>query len=157
LPILGAPPAPKAGPEVPAAEPNPALPPLPLVRFDQDVLQTLFMTDEFLDLPAICQRVSSLPGIQACVISRRGENVRAGEMPDGFEFSELLALAPGVTQAAGRLPIGALKHFTLYAETHSVSFFERREVCLYVVHRARSFIPGVREKLVTVADELSKS
>jgi hypothetical protein len=120
------------------------------------MLQNLFMTDEFLDLPAICQRVSTLPGIQGCVISRRGENVHAGELPEGFESPELLALAPGVTQIAGRLPIGTLKHFTLFAETHSVSFFERHGVQLCVVHRTRSFIPGVREKLVTVADELSK-
>src|SRR5437588_815064 len=43
------------------------------------------------------------------------------------------------------------------AEEHSVSFFERLGVCLCVVHRTRSFIPGVREKLVAIADELSKS
>lgn len=114
------------------------------------------MTDELLDLSAVCRHVSTLPGIQASVISRQDEKASAGEMPAGFDFSELLALAPGMLQVAGRLSIGALKHFTLYAETHSVSFFERRGVCLGVVHRARSFIPGVREKLVTVADELSK-
>jgi len=157
LPVLRVPPAPEAEAGIPAPESIPAPPPLPLSRFDQDVLQNLFMTDEFLDLPAVCRHVSTLPGIQACVISRRDENVHAGDFPDGFESSELLAFAPGVTQVAGRLPIGALKHFTLYAETHSVSFFERQGVCLCVVHRARSFIPGVREKLVTVADELSKS
>jgi hypothetical protein len=156
LPVLHVPPAPKSDPEIPGPESVPAPPPLPLARFNQDALQTLFMTDEFLDLAAVCRQVSTLPGIQTCVISRRDENVHAGEMPAGFELSELLAFAPGVRQVAGRLPIGDLKHFTLYAETHSVSFFERHGVCLCVVHRARSFIPGVREKLVTVADELSK-
>ena len=156
-PALRNAPVPQAEPESPAPDPILPPPPLPLARFDQDVLQNLFMTDEFLDLSAVCRHVSGLPGIQACVISRRDENVSAGEMPDGFELSELLAFAPGVRQVAGRLPIGALKHFTLYAEAHSVSFFEQHGVCLCVVHRARSFIPGVREKLVTVADELSKS
>ena len=153
LPLGG----PQAEAGISAPEPILAPPPLPLVRFNQDALQTLFMTDEFLDLPAVCRHVSALPGIQACVVSRRGEKAHAGELPSGFEFSELLAFAPGVTQVAGRLPIGALQHFTLYAETHSVSFFEAHEAYLCVVHRARSFIPGVREKLVTVADELSKS
>jgi len=156
LPVLHFPPAPKAEAPIPAPEPIHVPPPLPLVRFDQDVLQRLFMTDELLDLSAVCRHVSTLPGIQASVISRQDEKASAGEMPAGFDFSELLALAPGMLQVAGRLSIGALKHFTLYAETHSVSFFERRGVCLGVVHRARSFIPGVREKLVTVADELSK-
>ena len=56
---------------------------------------------------------------------------------------------------AGRLPIGALKHFTLYAEGHSVSFFDRQGASLCVIHRTRSFIPGVREKLIIIADELS--
>ncbi len=123
--------------------------------FDQENLQALFMTDEPLDLPRISKLAAMLPGVQACVIATRDQAVTGGVLPEGFDISALLGLAPRVGEAAGRLPIGALKHFTLYGEDYSVSFFERDGLCLCAVHRARSFVPGVREKLVALADELA--
>ncbi len=115
------------------------------------------MTDETLDLPKISRLAAALPGIQACIISTRGETVSAGTLPQGFDVATLRGLSPQVGAAADRLPIGELKNFTLYGEQYSVSFFERMSGCLCAVHRARSFVPGVREKLVSVADELARS
>ena len=113
------------------------------------------MTEEVLDLQKISRLAAELPGVQACVIATRETAVTGGLLPEGFDVTALLGLAPRVGEAAGRLPIGALKHFTLYGEHYSVSFFERRGLCLCAVHRARSFVPGVREKLVALADELA--
>ena len=135
------------------------LPPpgLPLRRFDQDALQALFMTEEALDLQKISRLAAQLPGVHACVIATRDQACTGGTLPEGFDLAALLGLAPRVGEAAGRLPIGELKHFTLYGERYSVSFFERNGLSLCAVHRPRSFVPGVREKLVAIADELSKS
>jgi hypothetical protein len=138
----------------PALTPEPTPPP-PLSPFGQDNLQALFMTDEALDLQKISRLAAELPGVQACVIATRETAVTGGLLPEGFDVTALLGLAPRVGEAAGRLPIGALKHFTLYGERYSVSFFERSGLCLCAVHRARSFVPGVREKLVALADELA--
>jgi hypothetical protein len=135
----------------------PVPPALPLKRFDHDALQALFMTDETLDLPKISRFAAALPGIQACVIATREQAVTGGSLPEGFDLAALLGLAPRVGEAAGRLPIGALKHFTLYGDRYSVSFFERRGLSVCAVHRAPSFVPGVREKLVAIADELATS
>jgi hypothetical protein len=131
-------------------------PSLPLRRFDQDAVQALFMTEETLDLPKISRLAAGLPGMYACVIATRDQACTGGTLPEGFDLAALLGLAPRVGEAAGRMPIGALKHFTLYGEAYSVSFFERNGLSLCAVHRPRSFVPGVREKLVALADELSR-
>jgi len=131
-------------------------PSLPLRRFDQDAVQALFMTEETLDLPKISRLAASLPGVYACVIATRDQACTGGNLPDGFDLAALLGLAPRVGEAAGRMPIGQLKHFTLYGDAYSVSFFERNGLSLCAVHRPRSFVPGVREKLVALADELSR-
>jgi len=151
---LHLPPLPAAAPvPVAAHEPPPAL---PISRFDQHSLQSLFMTDETLDTPKVARLAAALPGIEACIISARGESISGGNVPAGFELGTLRGLAPQVGAAAERLPIGELKNFTLFGATFSVSFFERGPVCLVVVHRARSFVPGVREKLVAVTEELAR-
>ncbi len=133
-----------------------APPSLPLRRFDQDAVQALFMTEEALDLPKISRLAASLPGVYACVIATRDQACTGGNLPEGFDLAALLGLAPRVGEAAGRMPIGVLKHFTLYGEAYSVSFFERNGLSICAVHRPRSFVPGVREKLVALADELSR-
>jgi hypothetical protein len=133
------------------------LPPsLPQRRFDHDAVQALFMTEETLDLPKISRLAASLPGVYACVIATRDQACTGGTLPEGFDLAALLGLAPRVGEAAGRMPIGQLKHFTLYGDRYSVSFFERNGLSLCAVHRPRSFVPGVREKLVALADELSR-
>ncbi len=144
---------------IPNSHSSDTLPPpaLPLRRFDQDALQALFMTDEVLDLSRISRLAAQLPGVHACVIATRDQACTGGRLPEGFDLAALLGLAPRVGEAAGRMPIGSLKHFTLYGEQYSVSFFERNGLSLCAVHRPRSFVPGVREKLVAIADELSKS
>jgi hypothetical protein len=146
-------------PKVPAEPAHvEVLPPpsLPLRRFDQDAIQTLFMTEETLDLPKISRLAAALPGVYACVIATRDQACTGGNLPEGFDLAALLGLAPRVGEAAGRMPIGQLKHFTLYGDAYSVSFFERNGLSLCAVHRPRSFVPGVREKLVALADELSR-
>ena len=131
-------------------------PALQLRRLDQEALQALFMTEETLDLPKISRLAASLPGVYACVIATRDQAVTGGTLPEGFDLTALLGLAPRIREAASRMPIGALKHFTIYGESYSISFFERRGLSLCAIHRARSFVPGVREKLVAIADELSQ-
>jgi hypothetical protein len=131
-------------------------PALPLRRFDQDAVQALFMTEETLDLQKISRLAAGLPGVYACVIATRDQACTGGTLPEGFDLAALLGLAPRVGEAAGRMPIGNLKHFTLYGDAYSVSFFARHGLSLCAVHRPRSFVPGVREKLVALADELSR-
>ncbi|WP_348546613.1 hypothetical protein [Chthoniobacter sp.] len=130
--------------------------PSPVRRFDQDAVQALFMTEEALDLPKVSRLAAALPGVYACVIATRDQACTGGTLPEGFDLAALLGLAPRVGEAAGRMPIGQLKHFTLYGDAYSVSFFERNGLSLCAVHRPRSFVPGVREKLVALADELSR-
>jgi hypothetical protein len=152
LPLL---PLPRLEPSFGLSEVIPP-PALQLKRLDQDALQAIFMTDETLDLPKISRLAATLPGVYACVIATRDQAITGGNLPEGFDLAALLGLAPRIREAASRMPIGALKHFTIYGESYSISFFERRGLSLCAIHRARSFVPGVREKLVAIADELSQ-
>jgi len=142
--------APDLGTKAPAA---PGLSAEKPAAFPQDALQTLFMTDEALDLAAISRLVAALPGVQACALERSGENSRAGELPDGFSFAALHAAAARLRGAAGPLPLGALQNFTLHGDQAAISLFARPGLLLAVLHRALP--PGVRERLVTVAAELA--
>jgi hypothetical protein len=153
---LHLPPLPQAASVAPPPADHAAPPSLPISRFDQHSVQSIFMTEETLDLPKISRLAAALPGIQSCVIVARGETYSSGALPDGFHLNALRGLAPQVGAAADRLPIGELKNFTLYGDQYSVSLFERPAVCLCAIHRARSFVPGVREKLVAVVDELAR-
>ena len=143
--------APLAAPSVEHAPPA-----LPISPFDQHSLQSIFMTEETLDLSKISRLAAALPGIQACIIATQGKSYSSGNLPEGFDLNALRGLAPQVGAAADRLPIGQLKNFTLYGQDYSISFFERTSVCICAIHRARSFVPGVREKLVAVVDELAR-
>jgi len=150
-PVVSSDPEPEAKdplpPEVSAEMPAP---------FPQDGLQTLFMTDEALDLATVSRHVVALPGVRACVLDRRGEKASAGEVPEGFTFPALHAAAArlsGAASDAGPLPFGALQSFTLHGDQAAISFFARPGLLLAVLHRALP--PGVRERLVTVAAELT--
>ena len=48
-------------------------------------------------------------------------------------------------------------HVTLHVEDYSLSFFTRGEACVCAVHRARIFLPGVRERFAAVAEELARA
>ena len=131
-------------PEAPADHPP---------HFPQEALQALFMTDELLDLAAVSHRAAALPGVRACALEWRGEKALAGDAPDGFDLTALHATAARLHDA-GTFPIGILENVTLHGDQAAISIFTRPGVLLAVLHRPLP--PGVRERLATLAAELSR-
>ena len=128
-------------------------PPIPAPaagRLDQDALQALFMTDETLDLPKLARLAAALPGVEACVITIRGDTVQYGHLP-----IEADTLADMVPQFPGLRALGPVACVTVNAAQHSVSFLTRADLCLCAIHGPRGFLPGVREKLTALADALA--
>ena len=157
-PILASSPAPEPGhpaqPVLPSDPPPDAeVKPAP---FPLEALQTLFMTDEALDIAAVARLTVALPGVRACALGRRGEKATAGRLPEGFTFAELAAVAERLSGAADNgaaLPVGTLQSFTLHGDQAAISVFARPGMRLAVMHG--TLPPGVRERLSTVADELA--
>lgn len=144
-----------------AAVPHPVpeiAPTAPAGRTTFDGLQALFMTEESLDLATISRLVTALPGVRACTIALRDERAFAGDWPEGFDLATLQVTAARLTAAADSLAPpspGAWQNITLHAGQGVISFFARPDLLLAALHGALP--PGVRERLVTVADELARS
>lgn len=124
-------------------------------------VREFFASDAPLGLPRVSQLLAALPGIQGCLLVARSAEFSSGELPGGLDSSAILDLSQ---RMRGALPNGAgtfkadhVQHLTLHAEDYSLSFFTRGDACVCAVHRARIFLPGVRERFAAVADELARS
>jgi len=59
--------------------------------------------------------------------------------------------------SSAKMGIGAVPAVTVHSEKGPITFFHQDDICLLVLHKDRGFIPGVREKLQGVVDELAKA
>lgn len=139
----------------PAAEP---LPEEPRPPFDPAVAQAALMTDDELDAKKISQLIARLPGLTACLIAAPSGLTTAGEIPPGFNPGEIREIARDLFQTAARnaarLGTIAPRAVTLHGEP-PISLFLERGVCLAVLHTDRGFLPGVREKLLILAEQVA--
>jgi hypothetical protein len=129
------------------------------VESDSERLQSLFLTDEPLDLAKTIQKVAELPGLRACILSTTGGLKLAGGLEDPDQEKAISAFLPGLflhtrSNLEG-LRAGALETITLSYRLHQFSTFVQGELCLTVFHDNRPFKPGVREKIQAVISELS--
>jgi hypothetical protein len=129
-------------------------------QFDNPVLREIFLTDDPLDLDKIAQLTTDFPGITHCFIILRtpeGDQL-AGTLPsdwDRRQFSrKALDFAHKTSDSTEPLGIGNSSVFTLYCEAGIISFFTGDQICVSVKHHQRGFLPGVREKLQRVTEEL---
>ncbi|OAI42141.1 hypothetical protein AYO41_04750 [Verrucomicrobia bacterium SCGC AG-212-E04] len=122
-------------------------------------LQSIFMTDETLDAKKVVRLVSKLPGITACTIMFSDGLTLAGNFPkeDGEGFS---AMSPQFYRRAvaftTELNLGVMQTYSIYTDRVVLSFFMQDDICLSVMQTGRGFLPGVREKLMSVTQELSR-
>jgi hypothetical protein len=98
--------------------------------------------------------------MMACVLKVRHEHATAGELPEGFVVdsatllsTQLSAAIDAWSQSLG----GSIQHLTVFAEQHCVSVFARGQALVLAVHRTRSFMPGVREKLAQAVEALAQA
>jgi hypothetical protein len=123
---------------------------------DQAALQALFHTDESLDLPGICRHAAALPGVHGCLFLADGAALRGGAWPAELDVKTVCDLRERLTAAAAACPekLPGVQAITLHTGAVSLSIFERSPVCLCIVHSARGFLPGVREKFTLLAEKL---
>ena len=152
IPAIAAPPADKA--------PQPRVePPRIAVESESKRLQSLFMTDEPLDLTKTIQKVAELPGLKSCILSTTDGLKLAGGLENPDQEKAISAFLPELFQHTQSnlegLGAGALETITLCYRLHQLSTFVQGELCLTVFHDNKPFKPGVREKIQAVVSELS--
>ncbi len=128
---------------------------------DQDGLQAVFMTEEFLSLDRVITLCGGLPGIKSCVLAHGSAVLAAHCVPDTIDIVSLsanaLEMLRGLRESSAKMGVGAIPAVTLHSDKGPITFFHKDDLCLLVLHKDRGFVPGVREKLQQVVEELGKA
>jgi predicted regulator of Ras-like GTPase activity (Roadblock/LC7/MglB family) len=128
---------------------------------DQDTLQAIFMTEEFLSVDRVVELSGGLPGIKSCVLAHEAAVLASHNVPETIDLVSLsahaLELLAAIRQSAARMGVGAVPAVTIHSDKGPITFFSKDELCLLVLHKDRGFVPGVREKLQQVVEYLSKA
>ena len=128
---------------------------------DQNTLQAIFMTEEFLSLDRVVELCGGLPGIRSCVLAHGAAVLASHNVPESLDLVSLsahaLEMLAAIRQSAARMGVGAVPAVTIHSEKGPITFFPQPELCLLVLHQDRGFVPGVREKLQQVLEYLSKA
>jgi hypothetical protein len=120
-------------------------------------LQSVFLTDEPLDLNKVVQKVGEFPGIHSALFfaadgSLEGEPEKLGLNQSTVQL--LSSLTHEVGQRVENLGFGQIETVTLGWKRELVSVFTRGESGFLVRHEKRPFKPGVREKICLVLSHI---
>jgi hypothetical protein len=126
---------------------------------DFSALQSVFLTDEELDLNKVVQKVGELPGVNSALFfaadgSLQGEPEKLGLTQSSVHL--LSTLSHEIGQRVGGLELGQIETVTLGWKRELVSVFTRGESGFVVRHEKRPFKPGVREKICLVLSHICK-
>jgi len=126
---------------------------------DFSALQSVFLTDEALDLNKVVQKVGELPGVNSALFfaadgSLQGEPEKLGLTQSSVQL--LSSLSHEIGQRVGGLGLGQIETVTLGWKRELVSVFTRGESGFVVRHEKRPFKPGVREKICLVLSHICK-
>jgi len=141
--------------EKPASEERPAGEQKPAPNFS--ALQSVFLTDEPLDLNKVVQKVGDFPGIHSALFfaadgSLEGEPEKLGLTQSSVQL--LSSLTHEVGQRVENLGFGQIETVTLGWKRELVTVFTRGESGFLVRHEKRPFKPGVREKICLVLSHI---
>ena len=146
------------------ARPDASEPEIPAVvtktEPDFSSLQTVFLTDQRLDLPTIVDKISALPGLQGTLLHTADGRRLSGAIGDEQFESATLALLPTLFREAktklDERRCTGLETLTFCWRQEQISIFSDGRLCLSVRHSRRPFKPGVREKLSLIFSGLAE-
>jgi len=128
---------------------------------NQDAIQSIFLTEEYLSVDRIVELCGALPGINSCVLSHGASVIASHNVPDSIDLVSLsahaLEMLRAMRESSAKMGIGAVPAVTIHSEKGPITFFHQEDLCLLVLHKDRGFIPGVREKLQQVIDALGSA
>lgn len=150
--------APKPPPIVEKGKPvqSEKQPSKPQRRRGLELLQELFLTDDFLDAGQVAQLLRGFPKVRAALIMLDDGTVLGGDLPENYRASAALP-APAVMRAVREfgtaISSAEVSAFTVLADL-PISIFLEGRVCMVVVHEGRGLLPGMRERFSQVTKAL---
>lgn len=124
--------------------------------FSSDLLRTIFMTEEELDLNKVVDKIAHLPGLNGASLNNlRGENL-AGTFQDLNDpmFSAFARISRHARDLLAETSLPRLNALTFFAGAQQFSTFVLDPFTLTVSHDRRPFRPGVREQIQMILPEL---
>jgi hypothetical protein len=152
-PIAGGPAQVEEIPKLPEADKRP---PKPQRRRGLELLQELFLTDDFLDAGQVAQLLRGFPKVRAALIMLDDGTVLGGDLPENYRASAALpapALMRAVREFGTAVSSAEVSAFTLLADL-PISIFLEGRICMMVVHEGRGLLPGMRERFSQITNAL---
>jgi hypothetical protein len=155
-------PKPPVAASLPPVEEIPKLPgpdkrsPKPHRRRGLELLQELFLTDDFLDAGQVAQLLRGFPKVRAALVMLDDGTVLGGDLPENYRASAALpapALMRAVREFGTAVSSVEVSAFTLLADL-PISIFLEGRVCMMVVHEGRGLLPGMRERFSQITKAL---
>jgi hypothetical protein len=131
-------------------------PPKPQRRRGLELLQELFLTDDFLDAGQVAQLLRGFPKVRAALIMLDDGTALGGDLPENYRVSAALpapALMRAVREFGTAVSSAEVGAFTLLADL-PISIFLEGRICMMVVHEGRGLLPGMRERFSQVTKAL---
>ena len=142
--------------ETPSLPESEKRPPKPQRRRGLELLQELFLTDDFLDAGQVAQLLRAFPKVRAALIMLEDGTVLGGDLPENYRASAALpapALMRAVREFGTAISSAEVSAFTLLADS-PISIFLEGRICLLVVHEGRGLLPGMRERFSQITKAL---
>jgi hypothetical protein len=152
-PVAGGPAPVEEIPKLPEADKRP---PKPQRRRGLELLQELFLTDDFLDAGQVAQLLRGFPKVRAALIMLDDGTVLGGDLPENYRASAALpapALMRAVREFGTAVSSAEVSAFTLLADL-PISIFLEGRICMMVVHEGRGLLPGMRERFSQITKAL---
>ena len=128
----------------------------PQRRRGLELLQELFLTDDFLDAGQVAQLLRAFPKVRAALIMLDDGTVLGGDLPENYRASAALpapALMRAVREFGTSVSSAEVSAFTLLADS-PISIFLEGRVCMMVVHEGRGLLPGMRDRFSQITKAL---
>jgi hypothetical protein len=152
-PVAAGPPPVEEIPKLPEPDKRP---PKPQRRRGLELLQELFLTDDFLDAGQVAQLLRGFPKVRAALIMLDDGTVLGGDLPENYRASAALpapALMRAVREFGTAVSSADVSAFTLLADS-PISIFLEGRICMMVVHEGRGLLPGMRERFGQITKAL---
>ncbi len=118
------------------------------------VFRAIFSVSEPFTLSKVARNVVGLEGISGCVLATPTKVVQVSKSEQSRVGDEAIEMVESIRNLARLSGVPEAKSFTLRADKGTVSLFLETDCCVTVHHEQEGFAPGVREKLILIAQSI---
>jgi hypothetical protein len=118
--------------------------------------RAIFSSDDSFTLAKVARKVVALEGVNACALATPAKLVQASRNEQSRLGDEAREMVDAIRNLAKLTGLPEARSFTLKTDRGTVSLFLEGDCCVTINHQAPNFGPGVREKLILIAQSIYK-